>query len=126
MVQETKLTEKSRDILTPGYTLVRKDRMKDKGGGLAFLVREDVIFHINPVPTVISNNPNVEYQSITIHGGNNLTIRNIYIPPASSCQPGHNLPLQEILSSTGDDNVVVGGDFNGHHPDWHSNGAEDA
>ena len=125
MVQETKLTEKSRDISTPGYTLVRKDRGSNKGGGLAFLIKENVIFNTNPSPPSITQHPDVEHQSITLRGGINLTINNIYIPPASSCQLGRNLPLQEMLSSTGNDNVITGGDLNAHHPDWHSTGEED-
>ena len=125
MVQETKLTDKSRDLTTPGYTLVRHDRDRDKGGGLAFLVKNNITFHTNPIPSTIKNNSDVEYQSITIHGKDNLTIRNIYIPPVSSCQNGRNLPFQEILSSNNNENIIIGGDFNAHHADWHSNGPED-
>ena len=125
MVQETKLTSKSKDIKTPGYTLLRKDRGKDKGGGLAFLIREDITFHNIATPAVIESNPNVEHQSIAIKGRTeDLILRNIYIPPASSCQQGHNLPFQEILN-TNTDNVIIGGDFNAHHSLWHSKGEED-
>ena len=47
-IQETKYTSKSKVKATPNYTLVRKDRGKDKdgqGGGLAFLIHS-----IPPLP----------------------------------------------------------------------------
>ena len=127
MVQETKLTDKSKDISTPGYSFIRKDRGKDKGGGLAFLIKDNITFHNLNTPATIKNDPNVEFQSISIHGQQyNLVLKNIYIPPTTSCQNGHNLPLQEILSSNADSNTIVGGDFNAHHANWHSNGQEES
>ena len=128
MVQETKLTDKSKDIKTPGYTLIREDRRKDKGGGLAFLVKENIPFHSNTIPNSIKNNDDVEFQSISIIGKkDNITLNNIYIPPVSSCQHGSNLPLQDILSHTsGNSLTITGGDFNAHHANWYSKGEEDA
>ncbi len=128
MVQETKLTDKSKDFSTPGYTLVREDRKRDKGGGLAFLVKDTIPFHTNNIPNNIKNNQDVELQSISIVGiKDNITINNVYIPPVSSCQNGPNLPLQDILSFTaGNKHTITGGDFNAHHANWFSKGEEDA
>ena len=50
-LQETKLTNKSK-INTPNYTLVRKDRKTDKGGGVAFLVHKTLNFSEIPSPAL--------------------------------------------------------------------------
>ena len=42
-LQETKLSDKSKISDFSDYTLVRKDRKKDTGGGLAFLVNKTII-----------------------------------------------------------------------------------
>ena len=54
-IQETKLTEKSKLSTNEMYTLVRKDRGKDKGGGLAFLVHKDVPFQLLPSPPDVAH-----------------------------------------------------------------------
>ena len=41
---ELKMKPKSKTIKTPNYTLVRKDRTTKKGGGVAFLVHQDLKF----------------------------------------------------------------------------------
>ena len=124
MIQETLLTEKSRDISTPGYSFIRKDRGR-RGGGLAFLIKENIPFQIKDPSDIIKNDPHLEYQSISIKGKQeDLILKNIYIPPVSSCQTGYNPPLQELFL-TNDNQVIIGGDFNAHHENWYSNGEED-
>ena len=49
-LQETKLNSKSKDPFTADFTLVRKDRNKDKGGGLAFLIHKTIQFKVLPDP----------------------------------------------------------------------------
>ena len=41
-IQETKWTTKSRAPKTPGYTIIRQDRCRDRGGGLAFFIRDNI------------------------------------------------------------------------------------
>ena len=50
--QETKLTKKSKLSDTLEFTLIKKDRDKEIGGGrgLAFLVHEEVMFQNVPTP----------------------------------------------------------------------------
>ena len=67
-IQETKLTEKSKPLKTPNYTLVRKDRGTDKGGGLAFLVHESVKFQVDQTPPILENDKHLESQTILIPG----------------------------------------------------------
>jgi hypothetical protein len=125
-IQETKLTIKSSTLNTKNYTLVRKDRGKNKGGGLAFLVHESVTFYQETTPPTLSNDPHLESLTITIPGKDNkLQIRNIYIPPYSSCQPQYTPPLNNIFDELNDTSIVIG-DFNAHNALWFSNGNQDA
>ncbi|MCP3664941.1 MAG: hypothetical protein GY696_20995 [Gammaproteobacteria bacterium] len=67
-IQETKLTKDSRLFKTPNYTLVRKDRGINKGGGLAFLVHKDLNFSIVPTPRILEQDPFLESLTISIPG----------------------------------------------------------
>ena len=122
-VQESKLNAKSRLCRCPGFTIIRKDRERDRSGGLAFLVRDTVQFRsldIPPSPTTL------EQQAIAIQSGDGeLAIVNIYIPPVSSSTTGyvpslnHLQYLRECLSlslraklSSHNDNTTL------HSPPW--------
>ena len=117
-IQETKLTEKSKPLKTPNYTLVRKDRGTDKGGGLAFLVHESVKFQVDQTPPILENDKHLESQTILIPGKtDNLKIRNVYIPPVSSCTPQYTPPLSHLFDNLNDTSYVLG-DLNCHHEAW--------
>ena len=128
-IQESKLTSSSKDINTNNYTLVRKDRGTNKGGGLAFLVHNSIPFHEEPTPNTLINDPHLETLTISIESGdkncNNLQVRNIYIPPVSSCQQQYSPPIQEIFTDLNNTSLILG-DINAHHPNWFSEGNEDA
>ena len=124
-IQETKLTIKSHMRATPNYTLVRKDREKDKGGGLAFLVHNLVPFQKVSSPANLKNDQHIEELTISINGNNTqLMIRNIYIPPSSSCSSNYRAPSYNILEGLNDTSIILG-DMNAHHSFWHSQAAED-
>ena len=110
-LQETKLGKKSKLSTSSQYTLVRKDRQKDKGGGLAFLVHKTIMFQTLPDPPA---DPHLEYQAIQV---NKLKIINMYIPPSSSCSPGYSPSLTPYLN---DDDLLILGDMNAHDPLWFS------
>ena len=79
-IQESKLNSRSRLPRCPGYTVIRKDRERDRGGGLAFLVRDTLQFRLFDVPP--SPNPTQEQQAIAVKSGDGeLKIINVYIPP---------------------------------------------
>ena len=125
-IQETKLTKDSKPPKTPNFTFVRKDRGFNKGGGLAFLVHKDVNFTIEPTPPILEQDPHLESITISIPGSNNnnLYIRNIYIPPHSSCQQQYEPPLQHLFDGLGDTYLILG-DFNAHSQLWHSTATDD-
>ena len=111
-IQETKLTEKSKLSTNEMYTLVRKDRGKDKGGGLAFLVHKDVPFQLLPSPP---DDPHTEHLAIKV---GTLNIINLYIPPQSSCNtPDYSPSLTQFLH--GEETIIIG-DLNAHDALWFS------
>ena len=107
--------------------MLRKDRVKDKGGGLVFLVHQDIPFEEIPTPPDLANDPHAEVLTIKIPGkSNSLKIRNVYIPPTTSCcTPQYKAPMDKILENL-DDSTLVLGDFNAHNEAWHSELEEDA
>ncbi len=130
-IQETKMTKNSKQIKTPNYTFVRKDRGTNKGGGLAFLVHKDVKFSVEPTPPQLEQDPFLEVLTISIPGVNKdaLYIRNIYIPPHSSCpqpagQPPYEPPFNHLLDGLGESYMILG-DFNAHSQLWHSDATND-
>ena len=72
-IQETKLTSKSKIKNTPNYTLVRRDREKDKGGGVAFLVHKDINFTLKSTPPILDQDSHLESITISVSG---VTINN--------------------------------------------------
>ena len=87
-IQETKFTDKSKIKDIKDYTLVRKDRNTNKGGGLAFLVHQSIQFNLETTPPAINNDQHIEMLTINIPGkDDSLQLNNVYIPPISSCQP---------------------------------------
>ena len=79
---------------TPNYELVRKDRGGDiKGGGVAFLVRHNIPFQRESTPNKLKDNV-LELLTIFVNNDNDspLFLRNVYIPPTSSCAPGYSPP----------------------------------
>ena len=108
--QETKLNGNIQLNELGDYTIVRKDRQKDAGGGLAFLIHKDIRFQL--LPDI--NNQHIEYQAIQI---DNIKFLNMYIPPTSSCTQGYTPSLLRYLPST---DAYILGDFNAHDSLWHS------
>ena len=110
-LQETKLNKESRIPTIPKYNLVRKDRPRNSGGGVAFLVHEDIIFE-----KLADKKVDFHIETLAIKIGD-IKIVNIYIPPASSCAAGF-IPEITPLLPTGD--AIIAGDINAHDPLWNS------
>ena len=50
-----------------------------------------------------------------------VIIANVYIPPASSCDPAPYKPdFSKVLDIAGDGDALILGDLNAHHASWHS------
>ena len=127
VLQETKLTSKSKLKKTNNYTLIRKDRGTNKGGGLAFLVHKDVSFNLEPTPQSHEADQHLESLTISLPSkdNNHLFIRNIYIPPQSSCHQQYQPPINHLFDNLGASSLILG-DFNAHHEMWHTDATEDA
>ena len=108
--QETKLTKDAK-FEVPNFTSVRKDRTKNKGGGLLLLVHDSINF--SPVDLNITDD-HLEIQAIQV---NNLRIINAYLPPGSSCATGYNPSITPLLTNV--DSLIMG-DFNAHDSLWSS------
>ena len=112
-LQDTKLTDKSPPLDIPGYAIERKDRGRNKGGGLAFLIHRSIKY--STANDAININDNfTEAQAIRV---NNLLIINIYIPPASSCSNDFKPTLTPVLPLQ---DALVLGDLNAHDELWFS------
>ena len=86
VIQESKLSAKSKNPCIQNYTAVRKDRSHGQGGGLLIFIHRSITFSKQPsLPDSLSD-PHPEELSIKAELGNTrLIIYNVYIPPASSC-----------------------------------------
>ena len=126
-LQETKMTIKSKLMNVPNYTLVRKDRGVNKGGGLAFLIHKDINFNIETNPAILEQDEFLEVMTIRIPGINkeDLYVRNIYIPPQSSCRQQYVPPLEHLYDGLGKNAYVIG-DLNAHNELWYSEANADS
>ena len=86
VIQESKLTPKSKNPCIQNYTTVCKDRLHGLGGGLLIFIHRSVTFSKQPSSAESLYDPHLEELAIEAEIGNTkLIISNIYIPPASSC-----------------------------------------
>ena len=118
VIQESKLTLNSRTPNIQNFTTVRKDRDQVQGGGLLTLIHKSINFSRKPD----SPDPHLEELTITAKLGNtDLTITNVYIPPASSYTGGYNPSLDHLMMTT---DTLILGDFNAHHSSWYSSSTD--
>jgi len=121
-LQETKLRPTHRLQSSSSYNLLRSDRSRNYGGGLAFIIHRSVNYR--PLSFSAHQDEFAEVQGIAVRSGDNeIEILNIYIPPVSACDPGYTPNIQHLLE--GDFRIVLG-DFNAHHSSWHSSLRNDA
>ena len=125
VIQETKLTNKTKPLKTPGLAFVRLDRHKDKGCGLLMLIKDTIPFAYNILALPQSSDFHLEQQgsSIAMPNRQQMHIHNIYIPPRNSCSAGHNASIAHLLSNN--EMSLIVGDINAHHPRWDTNTNED-
>lgn len=98
-IQESKLTKNSSLSSRGNFSIIRKDRPQGKGGGLALIVHNSLIHRSFDLPHPPNNDPHIEQLGISIRSGrSDITIVNIYIPPASSCLPGYKASIAHLLT----------------------------
>ena len=118
VIQESKLSSKSKNPCIWNYTTVRKDRSYGHGGGLLVFIHESITFSKQPSSPEALSDPHLEELTIKADIGNTkLIISNIYIPPASSCSNGYQSSIEHLLTTL---DTIILGDFNTHHPSWYS------
>ena len=101
----------------PRYSIVRKDRMSNKGRGLAFLIHNSIQYSVAPLPPPTAHDNVMESQAVNIVSGlTNVLLLNIYIPPTTSSPSGYSANIEHLF--TAHDSIIMG-DFNAHHPLWH-------
>lgn len=121
-IQETKLNLNV-NVSLPNYTIVRRDRVTDQGGGLAFIVHKTVNFRTISLPDIPTDNL-LEQMAISITSGDSeIQLVNVYIPPSSSCPSGYSASIEHLLRTN--DSLLMG-DLNAHHSSWHSAKSDDA
>ena len=111
VLQETKLSNKSTSPEILNFSLVRKDRLSDKGGGLAIYIHNSIQYLMLPD---IPSDGHTEYLGVKVGDTN---IINVYIPPTSSCSTGFKPNIINLLPA--EDSLVLG-DFNAHDSLWNS------
>ena len=85
VIQESKLSPKSKNPCIQNYTTVRKDRSHGQGGGLLIFINRSITFSKKPSSPESLSDPHLEEFSIKAELGNRkLIISNVYIPRASS------------------------------------------
>ncbi|XP_037826977.1 LOW QUALITY PROTEIN: uncharacterized protein LOC119614959, partial [Lucilia sericata] len=121
-IQETKLTSSCQLQRCNNYNILRMDRARSGGGGIAFIVHNSVQYRLIS-PDLNSPDPNIEHQGIAVKSGAaEIELYNVYIPPVNSLPAGYHPDIKFLLEG---DNRVVMGDFNAHHELWHSNLGDD-
>ena len=100
VIQESKLTPKSKNPCIQNYTTVRKDRPRGQDGGLLIFIHRSVTFSKQPSSTESQYDPHLEELAIEAEIRNTkLIVSNIYIPPASSCSNGHQSSIEHLLTT---------------------------
>lgn len=123
-IQETKLHPNTR-VIAPSHTIIRQDHEKDKGGGLAFIIRNYVKYRTISLPSPSLSDETLEQQAIAIMSDETeIIVTNIYIPPISSCPQGYRPSIDHLLSFS-NDHIIVG-DIKAHNSAWYSALGDDA
>lgn len=101
-----------------GFETVRFDRLEKNGGGIAFLVKKDLVFviQIDSIPK------SLETGAISIYTSRgNISLITCYRTPTGNNNISSNewqLFLESIKKTS--DKFLIGGDFNSHHTFWGS------
>ena len=117
VIQDSKISLKSKNPCTQNYTTMRKDRLHGQWGLLIFIHRL-ITFSKQTLSPESLPDPHLENLSIKAELGNTkLIIANAYIPPVSSCSNWYQSSIEHLLKTP---DTIILGDFNAHHPSWYS------
>jgi hypothetical protein len=123
LIQETKLQPGHELPKLDGFSVLRRDRERDKGGGLAIIVSNNIRYEMLDAPQGPTPDDTTELQIIGIptHAGN-IQLVNMYIPPSSCCEPGYKPTIAHVLNLP---SAIIAGDLNAHSTGWLSTGSND-
>jgi exonuclease III len=112
LLSETHWKEPCR-VKFKAYNILKKNRPDRPGGGVAILVNKQLSF--NPIP--LTPHDSVEAIGVSI-----LSRNNSYSDFISAYAPKGDCDMLDVSEFFNRPNpVVIGGDFNGHHPMWETN-----
>ena len=116
VIQDSKLTPKSKYPCIQNYTTVPKDRPHGLGGGLPIFIHTNVTFSKQSSPAELLYDPNLEELAIEAEiRSTKFVISNIYIPQPALAAMGINQSIEHLLTTQ--DSLILG-DSNAHS--WHS------
>jgi hypothetical protein len=121
-IQESKLTTKSKTPTIANYTAIRKDRTRDKGGGLITFIKNNITFTETTLPVTINQNT-TEAQVTKLHLSQKkeMNIANIYIHPRTSTTASEDTDITNCFQHlTTIPNTIITADANAHSSLWHS------
>ena len=102
---------------SPEYSIVRKDRMSNKGRGLASLIHNTIQYSVALPPAPTAQDNVMEAQAVSIVSVFTIVLLlNIYIPPTTSCPSGYSASIGHLLTAH---NFIIMCDFNAHRSLWH-------
>ena len=109
VIQESRLSPKSKNPCIQNYTTVRKDRSHGQGGGLPIFVHRSITLSNQPSSPASLSDPHMEELSIKAELGNTkLIISNVYIPPTRFCSNGYHSSIEHLLTTP---DTLILGDF---------------
>ena len=118
VIQESKLSPKSKKTCIRNYTTVCNDHLHGQRGGLPIFIHRLITFSKQPSSPESLCGPHLEELSIKAElGDSTLIISNVYIPPASSYSNGYQSSIEHLLTTP---HTLLLDDFNAHHPSWYS------
>ena len=112
LLSETHWKEPCR-VKFKAYNILKKNRPDRPGGGVAILVNKQLSFYRIPLTL---------HDSVEAIGVSILSRNNSYSDFISAYAPKGDCDMLDVSEFFSRPNpVVIGGDFNGHHPMWETN-----
>lgn len=102
----------SDNIHIPNYSIVRRDILNLRGGGVALWIHKNISYEHIPPPDL-----NFEYIAVKFNTHTPLVMAAVYIPPHSPIDPNK---LKKLISLNPTSQFIIVGDFNARHISWNN------
>lgn len=113
LLSETWLDDSIDNFKIKGFDTIRSDRILGKGGGVAILIRSNIKYQSLQLDPNI--NSDIEKCAVRLTWqGKSLILVSICVSPKIQITS----EIFKKFFTQFNDNVLVGGDFNAHHPSW--------